>query len=304
MRPFSCARRLRYLLASGLCGLVLVVSSVRAQQLALDINESVSSIEVSVKDLYGRQESGKVVITQFKPAGPGPFPILILSHGRSPTNRQDPPRFRFTKQVRYFISRGFAVFEPTRIGYGAAMTQFDPEDSGSCNSKDYAPMAEAGSAEILAVLDYARQQPYVDPKRILLVGQSVGGYLTVATAAGNPEGVVGAINFAGGSGGDPDKRPGNPCAPQRLQAMYARFGQTARMPMLWIYTENDLYFAPTHSRAWYEAFVKAGGTADYRLLPPFARNGHTLFARGPEIWEPIVGEFLDKLGLPAPRQAQ
>lgn len=304
MRQFSFSAFGRLLPALGLCGLILVPFSGRAQQLALDINESVSSIDVSVKDMYGRQESGKVVITQFKPAGPGPFPVVILSHGRSPTNRQDPPRFRFTRQVRYFVSRGFAVFEPTRIGYGAYMTQFDPEDSGSCASKDYAPMAEAGSTEILAVLDYARQQPYVDAKRVLLVGQSVGGYLTVATSARNPEGVVGAINFAGGSGGDPEKRPGNPCAPQRLEEMYARFGQATKMPMLWIYTENDLYFAPTHSKAWHEAFVKAGGKADYRLLPPFAQNGHTLFARGPEIWEPIVGEFLDKLGLPAPRAAQ
>ncbi|ALU88236.1 dienelactone hydrolase (Esterase_Lipase superfamily) protein [Herbaspirillum rubrisubalbicans M1] len=298
---------MRFSLPSLRTGLSLVLalclpaSAVLAQSLATDINESVSSIDVTVKDMYGKQESAKVVITQFKPAGPGPFPVLILSHGRSPTNRSEPPRFRYTKQVRYFVERGFAVFEPTRIGYGAAMTQFDPEDSGSCSSKDYAPMATAGSTEILAVLDYARQQPYVDAKRVLLVGQSVGGYLTVATTARNPAGLVGAINFAGGSGGDPEKRPGNPCAPERLEQMYAQFGQQAKAPMLWIYTENDLYFSPTHSKAWYDAFVKAGGTAQYRLLPPFAKNGHTLFAAGTEIWEPIVGEFLDKLGFVSPR---
>lgn len=265
------------------------------QPLAQDINESVSDIEVTVKDLFGREQAGKVVITQFKPTGAGPFPILVLNHGRS-SNRGEPARFRYTKQVRYFVERGFAVFVPTRIGYGQYLDGFDPEESGSCSGKDFAPMAKAGSAEILAVLDYAKRQPYADPKRALLVGQSVGGYLTVATAARRPDGLVGAINFAGGSGGDPVARPGNPCAPQRMESMYSGFGKTASVPMLWIYTENDLYFGPAFSRQWKDAFTKAGGQAEYHLLPPFAKNGHTLFANGVEIWAPLVSEFLVKLG--------
>lgn len=292
-------RQLLSLLAA--CLFAACAPSVFAQQLAMDINESVTSIDIAVKDFYGKEETGKVVITQFKPDGPGPFPILILSHGRSPTDRRDPPRFRYTRQARYFVERGFAVFTPTRIGYGEYSTQFDPEDSGGCNSKDYAPMAKAASTEILAVLDYAKRQSYADPKRVLLVGQSVGGYSTVAAAAHNPDGLVGAINFAGGSGGNPVTHPGNPCQPNRLEDMYARFGKTAKVPMLWIYTENDLYFGPAYSKAWHEAFVKAGGHADYRLLPPFAKNGHTLFAGGMEIWSPLVSAFLDKLGLGAKR---
>jgi dipeptidyl aminopeptidase/acylaminoacyl peptidase len=44
-------------------------------------------------------------------------------------------------------------------------------------------MAEAASTEILAVIDYARQQKFVDPSRLVIVGQSVGGYSTVATTA-------------------------------------------------------------------------------------------------------------------------
>lgn len=271
-------------------------ATAHAQQLATDINEAVSSIDVTVKDLYGKEETGKVVITQFKPDGPGPFPIIILNHGRSPTNRRDPPRMRYTKQARYFVQRGFAVFEPTRIGYGQYSTQFDPEDSGACYGKDYAPMAKAASTEILAALDYAKRQSYVDPQRVLLVGQSVGGYSTVATAALAPAGLVGAINFAGGSGGDPVSHPGNPCQPERLEDMYAQFGKTTKAPMLWIYTENDLYFAPVHSKAWHAAFVKAGGVADYHLLPPFGKNGHLLFSNGTGIWEPIVSAFLEKLG--------
>ena len=281
--------------------LLLSVTTVKAEPLRADLHESVSTVEVTVKDFYGREESGKVAITQFTPDGDGPFPILILNHGRAVSDRGTPPRFRYTKQVSYFLKRGFAVFEPTRIGYGQFGTEFDPEYSGTCRQKDYAPMIEAARLEESAVLEYARRQPHVDPHRIVIVGQSVGGFVTTAVAADNPDGVVAAINFAGGSGGDPVEHPGVPCQGDRLEAMYARFGKTARVPMLWIYTQNDRFFAPQYSSAWHSAFVKAGGNADYRLLAPFADNGHMLFARGTDVWEPVVSEFLDRQGFPATR---
>jgi dienelactone hydrolase len=282
--------------------LALSISGVRAEQLRSDLHESVSIIDVTVKDFYGRKQTGKVALTQFLPDGDGPFPILILNHGRSPSDRGTPPRFRFTRQVTFFVKRGFAVFEPTRIGYGQFGTQFDPEYSGKCRQKDYAPMIDAARTEELAVLDYARRQPHVDPHRIVIVGQSVGGFVTTAMAAENPDGVVAAINFAGGSGGDPVEHPGVPCQSERLQAMYSQFGKTARVPMLWIYAENDQYFAPAYSGAWHEAYVRAGGNADYQLLPPFEKNGHMLFAHGIDVWEPVVSEFLARQGFPVRRQ--
>jgi len=273
-------------------------ASAGASVYATDIHESVTDIEVSVNDFFGRKVSGKVVITQFKPDGDGPFPFVVLNHGRSGTNRAQPPRFRYTQQARYFVQRGFAVFEPTRIGYGALGTEPDPEDSGPCRGKNYAPMAEAASQEILAVIAYAARQSYVDPQRLLIVGQSVGGYSTVASTAKNPPGLIAAINFAGGSGGDPVAHPGEPCEGYKLESMYATFGSTSKAPMLWIYTENDQYFSPKYSKAWHAAFVNAGGKAELKLLPPFGSDGHSLFSAGIKIWEPLVSQFLAAHGFP------
>ncbi|MGS1029490.1 alpha/beta hydrolase family protein [Burkholderia glumae] len=270
----------------------------RAEPLDADLHESVVTLDVAVKDFYGRKETGRLAVTQFMPDGDGPFPILILNHGRSATDRSTPPRFRYTRQAAFFVERGFAVFEPTRIGYGRFGTQFDPEYSGKCSQKDYQPMIDAARIEERAVLDYARRQPRVDPHRIVMVGQSVGGFVTTGVAADNPDGLVAAVNFAGGAGGDPVGHSGTPCQGERLEAMYERFGSTARVPMLWIYTENDQYFGPSYSRAWHAAFVRAGGKADYRLLPPFGDNGHLLFARGTGIWEPVVSAFLVQQGFP------
>lgn len=263
-----------------------------------DLHESVSTIDVAVKDFYGKEETGKVVITRFVPDGDGPFPILILNHGRSPTDRSTPARFRYTRQVAFFLKRGFEVFEPTRIGYGELGTQFDPEYSGECRRKDYTPMLKAALDEESAVLDYAKRQANVDAHRIVIVGQSAGGLIATAVAAQNPAGVVAAINFAGGAGGDPERHPGVPCQGELVKAMYRRLGETAHVPMLWIYTENDQYFSPSYSKTWHETFVDAGGHADYRLLPAFEQNGHALFARGIDVWSPAVSEFLTQYGFP------
>ena len=297
---FSYSQRSTSLAAccAGLC-LCLWFSHVSAQPLAQDLNETVVRLPVTVKNFYGREVSGDVIVTQFKPAGAGPFPLVIINHGRSATDRSQPPRFRYTQQVRFFTERGYAVFVPTRLGYGATGVEPDPEESGGCSQKDYAPMAAAASTEVLAVLDYAKRQPYVNPERVLLVGQSVGGYTTTAAAARMPAGLVAAINFAGGAGGDPDKHPGVPCQGNKLESMYAEFGKTSKAPMLWVYTENDLFFGPQYSQQWYAAFTKAGGQAEYKLLPPFGKNGHTLFSSGTKVWAPVVAEFLDRVGFAA-----
>jgi dienelactone hydrolase len=285
---------MRYLLL--LC-CYLFSSSLLAQDIPQDMHESEISIDVKVKDRYANEETGKVVITEYKPDGNGPFPIVVINHGRG-TDRVNPPQFLYIEQARFFLRRGFAVFVPTRIGYGKMGTTFDPEDSGSCNNRSYEVTAAAASTEILAALAYAEQQPYVDPKRAILVGVSVGGYATTASAAQNPPGLIAAINFSGGAGGDPVAHPGVPCQGNRLEDMYARFGATTKVPMLWLYAENDLFFNPTYSQAWHDAFVKAGGNAEFHLLPPFGKNGHLVFGKGMDVWSPIVGQFLDKLGFP------
>lgn len=57
------------------------------------------------------------------------------------------------------------------------------------------------------------------------------------------------------------------------------------------------FFNPEFIRAWHQAFLKAGGTAEFHLLPPFGEIGHLLFSRGMEIWGPIVHQFLQQRGL-------
>ena len=268
------------------------VSFVQAQnvQLAADINETVVSIPVVVN---GKPAGTQMVGTVFKPNGDGPFPFVVLNHGRagSAIERQQVRRWRYTDASRWLVQRGFAVFVATRRGYGDTGGA-DVETNYNCNNPNYKDPMAGGVESVLSVMEYARQQPFVDKSRLIVMGQSVGGFLSVGTGAANPEGLLAVINFAGGHGGRPDRDPGNPCGVDKLKQVFADAGKTSRVPSLWIYTENDAYFSAAHTRTWHEAFTAAGGKADYQLMPAFDRDGHTLFVRGAKIWQPVVAEFL------------
>ena len=174
---------------------------------AQTMQEDIVRIPVKVKDLYGREETMPVVLTIFRAAtqpidGSDKRLLIIINHGRAVSGKQGQQgRQRFGAAAQYFVSKGYAVVVPTRIGYWETYGSFDPEDSGTCNNRRIEPMSLAASEQIIAAATYAKTLPYIDATRWLAVGQSVGGLSTIATVARAPEGLVGGINFAGGTGG-------------------------------------------------------------------------------------------------------
>ena len=88
----------------------------------------------------------------------------------------------------------------------------------------------------------------------------------------------------------------NNCAPDELVEETAEFGRASRIPMLWIYSENDTYFGPELAKRMHEAFTAAGGRAEYHMLPPFGNDGHFLIDSldGIPLWAPLVSKFLDE----------
>ncbi|POZ61307.1 alpha/beta hydrolase family protein [Chromobacterium alticapitis] len=269
-----------------------------ADKLAADLGEKVIQLPVTLPD--GSRQA--MTLTLYRPNQPGPHPLALISHGRAPSQeeRAKTPRQRAETAARYFVRKGFVVLVPTRIGYGDSAARLDPENIGSCQRPSYRAALAPQINEIQSALDYGRKLPDVDPRRIVLMGVSVGGMGVVAAAAHNPPGVVTAINFSGGHGGNPQSRGGAPCDPEQLRRAYAEFGQHARMPMLWLYARNDNFFGPAYSQAWAKAYRDAGGKLDFRLLPPFGDDGHKLYGEGTDIWMPQVDAYLAKLGFTQP----
>ncbi len=259
--------------------------------------EEITSVPVTVTDAYGSAHQHSITVTIFRDNGREKSPFMVINHGRAgdAARRHKLGRARYTANAEYFVARGFVVFVPTRVGYGVSGGP-DVEDTGSCNNRDFPRGFEAAAIQTLAVLEYAKNQSYVDVARGVLVGQSFGGATAVALSAKNLEGVKGAINFAGGSGGNPTGRPENPCSPYQLAQTYASYGKTAKSPMLWLYSENDKYWGKEHPRRWFDSYIKQGGSARFVQLPASGRDGHGSFTANPGAWKPEVEVFLKSLG--------
>ena len=256
---------------------------------------------VRVTDAWGKAVEQPIRVTLFfDDATPTPRPILLLNHGRAvdASARAALGRARFADASRWFAERGFLVAVPTRVGYGVSGGD-DVEDAGDCSRKNYPPAYRAAADQNVQLLDKLRERDDVLKDRSVVVGQSFGGATAVTLAALNPPGVVAAINFAGGGGGNPKDSPERPCGPAQLKRLFAGYGQTARMPMLWVYTENDRYFGPQLPREWFHAFREAGGQAELRQFPPHGDDGHLLFSRFPQVWQPVVADFLRRQGFTA-----
>ena len=235
--------------------------------------------------------------TLFRPAGAGPFPLAVLSHGspREPDRRTG--RQRFEPQSRWFVARGFAVVVPMRRGYAGSGGEW-AESYGACEDPDFRAAGLESAKDIGAAARFVAARPDVDRARILLVGHSAGGFGSLALASLRPPGVVGVVSFAGGRG---SVSPGYNCSPRRLIEAMGSYGRTTVVPSLWLYAENDGFFSPPLAREMLAAFRRSGGAAELAVLPSFGAEGHQLFMLdgGISHWAPRVDRFLATLGFRA-----
>jgi dienelactone hydrolase len=176
----------------------------------------------------------------------------------------------------------------------------DPEDMLGCASPRVEPPATAAADQVLATVEYARTLRYVDASRWIVMGQSLGGFTSVAVAWRNPPGLVGAVNFSGGHGGNPETRAGNSCADAAIQRLWSANAASAKAPMLWFYWENDQYFGPQAPRRWHAAWVDNGGKAEFHQFPGFGKDGHQGVLGDMEHWVPFMEDYLARLGFTRP----
>ncbi len=260
------------------------------------LNEQTLRIPMTVRGLF-KDRRLLLEATLYKPDGDGPFPLLVLSHGspREAAKRRSDGRQRFEKQSAEFVRWGFAVVIPMRRGFAASEGDW-AEDYGKCEDAFFYESGLESAKDLMAAVTFMGKQPFVDRSRVLLVGQSAGGFASLALASQGFEGLVGVINFAGGRA---SRGPNDNCSPGRLVDALGKYGKTTKVPTLWIYAQNDLFFPAPLVRDMHRAFEKSGGKAQLVMVPPFRKDGHSLFHRveGLPLWIGPVENFLKCLEL-------
>ena len=228
--------------------------------------------------------------TVYKPDGEGPFPVVVINHGKAYGNPRFQSRYRPAAAARYFMQRGYAVVVPMRQGFSKSGGGYI---SGGCNVESN---GRVQAEDVKAVLDYLTAQGWVDKDRMLVVGQSHGGWTTLAFGPQNYPGVKGLVNFAGGL-----RQEECPGWKQGLAGGAAGYAKETRLPSLWFYGDNDSYFDPPTFHAMFDQYNAAGGHAKLVAFGNFGADAHHLFGAraGTAIWQPELTAFLASIGMPS-----
>jgi dienelactone hydrolase len=289
-RGFGIATR-RRLCALGAVVATLASTAFGASAQAQEVTLSPSLNEQVVMVMTGSGPAASALETTiFKPPGNGPFPLLIMNHGKDPGDPHLQKRDRFVVVAREFVKRGYAVMVPMRKGFSKSSGEY--ADYG-CNMTDNGYLQ---ADDLQSTLDYATRQSWIDKSRIVVAGQSYGGLATMAFGTRRFPGVRGLLNFAGGLRTD-----GGDCQWQNaLINAFASYGSRGTVPSLWFYGQNDSYFNHEMAARMYNAYVNAGGNARLVAYGAFKTDAHGMIGSrdGVKVWWPETEKFLRQIGMP------
>lgn len=265
---------------------ILFTGQVAAQVLDTSINEQVLMLPVIEHGTPLQFET-----TIYKPPGDGPFPLLLMNHGKDRGKPAAQKRDRFLSMAREFVRRGYVVAIPMRKGFSKSGGTY--RDFG-CNMH-HNGVVQADDIE--AALHALTKMPWIDRDRVIVAGQSYGGLATMAFGTRQFPGVRGLINFAGGLRIDGDYCDWR----SALVTAFSSYGSRTSLPSLWFYGENDSYFDPSLAQRLQSAYQSAGGTSQLIAFGRFKSDAHSLVSSrdGIAVWWPDTERFLRRIGLPS-----
>jgi dienelactone hydrolase len=229
----------------------------------------------------------------YKPSGDGPFPAILWNHGSEKLPGRQPDLADF------FTSNGFVFFVPHRAGQGRSPGNYVMDQMASTRAALSADrltvlVHEHANRDVVAASAWLMKQPFVDAKRVAMVGCSFGGIQTLLSAE-KGLGFKAFVAFAPAA-----MSWSNVPLRERLKEAVSN----AKAPVFILQAANDFSTEPTKVLA--PEAVRNGGEA--RLYPAFgasAQNGHWAFATlrsGTSVWgNDVLGFLRRSLGPGSPR---
>ncbi|MGI4883844.1 MAG: alpha/beta hydrolase family protein [Janthinobacterium lividum] len=127
---------------------------------------------------FANAQAGVVLAgTLTTPAGPGPFPAVVLLTGSGPEDRDE----------TLFGHQPFWVLADYLTRRGIAVLRFDDRGVGQSGGAQATSTSADYAADALAALAFVRARPGIAPAHAGLLGHSEGGTAAIA-AAGQPQG--------------------------------------------------------------------------------------------------------------------
>jgi carboxymethylenebutenolidase len=224
----------------------------------------------------------------YKPEGRGPFPAVLWNHGS-----EKRPGWQLAL-ADFYLQHGFVFFMPHRLGHGRSpgpyiMDQVEQVRGRPGAAEAVVRLHEQANADVVAALEWLKQQPFVDANRIVVSGLSFGGIQTLLTAE-KGLGVKAFVAFAPGA----NSWPLNAAVRDRL----TEAAKNAKGPVFILQAENDYDLGP--AKVLGKRLKPPGGSKIYPAYGSTTQEGHAGFATQPAgiaIWQQDVLDFLRNAGV-------
>jgi dipeptidyl aminopeptidase/acylaminoacyl peptidase len=249
---------------------------------------------VHYKSFDGREIPAFLLLPKSAPQDHS-LPVILSIHG-GPEGQERPS---FNPINQYLVSRGYAVLSPNirgSSGYGKVYL-----------SMDNGPKRWDALKDLAAAVDWTATQPSLNPKKVVAMGGSYGGFATLAMLVHYPDRFAAGIDMFGPADfktfyantasyrrslriaeyGDPEK---DSAFLDEISPL--RHVNRISAPLLVLQGAMDPRVPESESRSIYESVKSRGGISEYVLFPD---EGHG-FAKLPnriKAFESVVA-FLDK----------
>jgi dipeptidyl aminopeptidase/acylaminoacyl peptidase len=204
----------------------------------------------------------------------GQHPAIVYVHGGPTAQTVN----SFNRFVQYMANQGYIVIAPNyrgSTGYGKEFQQANLFDMGGGDLQD-----------VLGAAEWIKQTGYVDPKKLILMGGSYGGYMTMMGVTKAPEiwaagvPIVPFVNWVTEiQNEDPVLQQSDLATmgdPEKNKALYEdrspiHFVDRIRAPLYLLAGGNDPRCPKSEAQQVVDAVKKRGGVVEYKV---YENEGH------------------------------